>query len=633
MCINNSTSTSFGRAFTTKEKLEYKQITGQARNLLGTDSTSLIIFDTVFPTKSALDTGVGSSFSKSAQKLITFMKDMLSINTVQLGPQGIITKSNYSPYSGSSFSLGNHLIDLSQLNDAKYGNILPEKILHDAINANDLSENEKKYKTNYSKVLGKDKIKEDIGTQDQALHIAFSNFKNLDKSSALKNEFDKFTNNPSDWLERDSLFEALKEKHGTEDWKTWNDEIDKNLFDGKYPQDTVSQRINEIKSEHNEAYEFNKFCQFIASKQQKESKDNFKNSDISLAGDCLIGFSIREHWAYKSAFLDDVYMGCQNDDHSVEPWGFPVVNYNELGTPEKPLEAGKLLQNKFDLFFQRYDKGRIDAAYQLIQPFLYELDKNGKPVQKPFNELDNRVMSFVEDSARKNIPNFKKEDISLELLGADAWGTLLKTKNDWGHIHLTRYANDGWGRVKAYENTQGYSLDKINIGIGTHDDISLMELTDDKMTEQAHLLANDLKLDSQRLSSDKIEFRNAKFGELFTAKNQFFTIFDVLGLKQQFNKPGIDPITQKPSTDNWSARIPYEFESLYFKQLSEGKGLNLPKALTIAINAKEKSNPFSTETNTLLEKLQKADKILSEKGPFTEEEANAAFGSNTNNIR
>ena len=61
------------------------------------------------------------------------------------------------------------------------------------------------------------------------MKTAFKNFEELDESSELKKDFEKFKKNNSYWLERDSLFEALAYEYGSEDSSSW-DEKDKNLL-------------------------------------------------------------------------------------------------------------------------------------------------------------------------------------------------------------------------------------------------------------------------------------------------------------------------------------------------------------------------------------------------------------------
>ena len=108
----------FGRALTTKEKREYKSVQEQARKLLDLDKTTATIFDFSIPaTDKKKDTGIGTTFSEGAQEVAGMLKAMCGINSIQLQPEGEISNYVRSPYSGTGFSLGMHLIDLSKLKD------------------------------------------------------------------------------------------------------------------------------------------------------------------------------------------------------------------------------------------------------------------------------------------------------------------------------------------------------------------------------------------------------------------------------------------------------------------------------------------------------------------------------------
>ena len=78
-------------------------------------------------------------------------------------------------------------------------------------------------------------------------------------------------------------------------------------------------------------------------------------------------------------------------------------------------------------------------------------------------------------------------------------------------------------------------------------------------------------------------------------------------------------ISGKASPDNWAVRIPADYERFYHSQLSNGYGLNVPKALAggMLMNGFSKQNP-------LVKKCNEAAEILRSSGPMTEEEANAA---------
>lgn len=595
---------SFGRAFTTAEKTEYKDIIAKSREKLGTNNTSMILFDVSFPQAKGENTGIGSSFSKSAENFLKFMKDMTGINTIQLGPQGNITKSNVSPFSGSVFATGEHVIDLKKLTTKEYNSILPKEDFNKALVNTDET------KAQYDSVLGED------GTQATALKTAFENFKTLSADAPIKKEFKQFEQDNADWLERDNLYSALSEKHGNDYWKSWGDELDRNLFSGEHPQEQVDARISELKDNHKNAMEFNSFTQFIADKQQQESKATLSKAGIKLSGDCLVGFSPKENWAYQSAFGKDEYFGCPGGNGPVT-WGLPAIDMSKVGEADNLGESGKLLQKKFDSFFKKYDGSRIDAAWQLVKPYIYEETKDG-PVVKDKGYLGDKILKIMDNSAKKVLgKNYKPENLNLELLGGpvDMKDPIFKNRVQIQH---SIWQKPGWGSVNFYKE-KGLSDKEFVFGLGTHDDSTLAQVTKEKTKEQAPVLAKNLKFDEKTLLNNPKEFMKAKFAEIFTARNNFFTAFDALGIDKRFNTGGID-------SNNWSARVPQNYEEVYHSNLVKGTALNTPDAMLLAMKAK------GVEDKKLQSKLATAAQILKEDGPMTEKESNEALGQDFSNL-
>ena len=99
------------------------------------------------------------------------------------------------------------------------------------------------------------------------------------------------------------------------------------------------------------------------------------------------------------------------------------------------------------------------------------------------------------------------------------------------------------------------------------------------------------------------------FAELFTTKNQFATLPDILGSRKRINEPN----TQK---DNWAYRAPRDLERRYHENLAKGKGLNAADALGKALKAKQYGRGSS-----LTNKLEYFANLLKQQGPMTTEEA------------
>ncbi len=605
-----SQSVSFGRALTTKEQKEYSKVINEAKKELGLDKTSATIFDFSFPSGEK-NTGIGTSFSPSAQELAGFLKTMCGINSIQLQPQGQISNYIRSPYSGTGFSLGMHIIDLNKLADKKYGSLLSaEDLDSDYMNRTHIEDS-----ADYDNVFSS-------GGQKAMLQKAYENFTHLKKTSSLKKEFEAFKKENSFWVEKDALFDACAAANGSNDMRTWS-ERDKNVFATK---EGDKARIEELKNvvdeKGNNVVDFEEFVQFIADKQQKESKQNYNKQGIDVYGDCQIGFSAKDFWAHKSAFYPDYEFGCDIGNGQYSCWS-PAIDFNKLNS-----DAGELLYNKFNLFFKRYDGVRIDAAWQLINPLIClpekenghdKFDSNGNKLGRKISNQPvighggkEIIQNIILKAADKN--NVSHDKIFLELLGGNSYDSLDAVKGlGTSLIHITRYGSDSWGRVKYYESKGNNKYQNMNpgdyiIGPGTHDDISLIEQVKNGKNK-ADYLSKDLHLSKHELENHPSKLSDAMFGELFTTSCQFATLPDILGSDRRINTPNT-------VEGNWSYRVSPDYEREYFTNLAQSKGLNLPQALSIALKAKNNG-----KSSSLTDKLNEFAFKLTQNGPMTTKEA------------
>ena len=603
-------SASFGRALTTPEKKEYEKTLNDARKQLGIDKTTATIFDFSVPTAKN-DTGIGTSFSTDAQKMAGLLKTMCGVNSIQLQPQGEISNYVRSPYSGTGFSLGMHIIDLTKLQDESYGKLLTPTDMKSAYMQRTTDHDNVKY----DNVFAPD-------GQKAMLRKAYARFQKLDETSPLKKDFEQFKKDNSYWVEKDALFEAAAVANGSGDMRTWPHR-DQNVFATKQGDQERIAQLKYVKDDAgNNVVDFEQFVQFIADKQQKDSKAEFNKQGIDIYGDCQIGFSQKDFWAHKSAFYPTYEFGCDIGDGKYSCWS-PAINFEELNG-----EAGELLYNKFDLFFKRYDGVRIDAAWQLINPMICEpwtnkgqsvFDNNGNKLGHKLNHqprVPNGGRKIIKDIVLKAADKNKvaHDKIFLELLGGNSYDSLDAVKGlGTTLIHITRYGGDNWGRVKYYESRgdnkyQNMRPGDYTIGPGTHDDYSLMEQVENGR-ERSGYLAYDLHLNPAELGSNPAKLSEAVYAELFTTKNQFATLPDMLGSRRRINVPN--------TTDgNWSYRAPRDYEKQYHENLAKGRGLNAADALAKAIKAKQFGRP-----STLTQKLEHFANILKQQGPMTTEEA------------
>ncbi len=605
-----NSSVTFGRALTTKEKEIYKKLQAEARQQLNLDKTTATIFDFSVPSAKN-DTGIGTSFSPQAQDLAELLKVMCGVNSIQLQPQGEISNFVRSPYSGTGFSLGMHIIDLNKLGTKEYGSLLTQNDL----TAPYMTRVKDHENVDYDNIFAQD-------GQKAMLRKAYSAFERLPETSELKKEYAQFKEDNKYWVERDALFEATAVANGSKDVKTWPYR-DQNVFATKHGDQTRIAELRQVRDDAgNNVVDFEEFVQFIADKQQKESKANFNAKGIDIYGDCQIGFSQKDFWAHKSAFYSTHEFGCDIGGGNYSCWS-PAINFDKIDG-----EAGELLYNKFDLFFKRYDGVRIDAAWQLIKPMICEpmhragkevFDNNGNKLgvkldhQPEIAQNGQKIIKDIVLQAAKNngVPNDK---VLLELLGGNSYDSLDAVK-DLGTtlIHITRYGGEQWGRVKYYESQgenkyQNMEAGDYIIGPGTHDDYSLIEQIENGQ-ERAGYLSRDLHLNPYELENSPEALSKAAFAELFTTQNQFVTLPDLLGSRRRINVPNT-------TSGNWVYRAGQDYEREYYKNLAKGKGLNTADALAKALRAKNCGH-----SSFLTNQLENFARILRQDGPMTTKDA------------
>ena len=602
-----------------------------AKDELNIKDTSAIVFDFNVPSEKGFNTGIGTTFSDSMQKFTSFLQSMTGISSIQVQPQGKISVGNTSPYSGTNYAYGEHLVDLKKLTTSEYASILDEQQLADFDKTYATDKNTKEYRTNYTRLFNA-----------PFLQTAFDNFtekvKAGDKQALQLNaEFQDFKSRNASWLQKEALYEVLSSEYETPDFSKWS-ETDKRLFDKEYTSDVREERIAELERENAEKIEFKNFIQFIADKQQKESREALNSKNIQLYGDCLIGFSQSEMWANKNCFRENLYYGGPDpgcpETNGIQTWGLPALDYTKLGECSedgdlsKLGDVGKFLYDKYSTFFERYDGIRMDAAWQFVTPFIYQA-VNGNYEEFKLPEINFTIFNIMKAAAKDTLGDKFDEqnpdNIMLELVGMSAGKSREMTINTYPHLYTTAYAEYDETPKKFLE--KGYQDGKFYVGVGCHDNDSLVNMARDTYKRDLHTqgMKRDYSLDTSKLAFEAEEykkqgedakvqedFRTAKFGEIFTSAKQFFTLPDMFGMEERIN------ISGKASKDNWTIRIPSDYEKFYFSQLSNGFGLNIPKALATAMGMKHSSN------EELIKKCNEAAEILRSKGPTTEKEANLA---------
>lgn len=620
---------------------ESKSIIREALKVLDKKHMAFIAHANSFPAEYGKNTGFGTVNSNAAKKLIDFLSGVFT--DVQLGPSGKTKSIDASPYTGTIFSNNPLFIDLEQLTTDEWYNILSIET-YNKITENNPNKNTNK--TAYSYIFN---------AQEEALKEAFENFKKID-CPELKSQFEKYKTDNKFWLEKDSLYEALSVEHGNDYWPMWNSETDKCLYNPQNDEqkEQYAKRIQELEEKYSDVIDYYSFCQFVISVQNTKSREYAQSKGMKMIADRQVAFSDRDNWAYQAYFLKGWCLGCPPDYFSEDGqmWGFPVMDPEKLFNKDGSLgEGGILMKELYKKMFTENPGGvRIDHMVGLIDPWVYVSGRKPKIEEgagRLYSSPEHPVLSRyavatmddlnpeVEADKEERILKLTEEQIKLygRLVEKIVIGAAQEVGLDKDSIvceDLGTLTHPVVSVMKEYD-LQGMKLIQFvvpekpehpyrckNINprswamVGTHDNEPIAMWADATVnTEAGYLngknLAEDLYPDASqeekedvavRCSKDAAFLTQTKLVELFACKAENVQIFftDFLGLYDVYNRPGTS------GDQNWSLRIPDNYQELYLDNLNKGKALNLPLILKLAIEAR--GHEFASEHQDTIKKLE-----------------------------
>ena len=620
---------------------EAKSVIKEALNALNKKHLAFISHANSFPSEYGKNTGFGTSNSNAAKKLMDFLSGVFT--DVQLGPAGKTKSIDASPYTGTIFSNNPLFIDLEQLTTDEWFNILSYETF------NRIAEN------NPNKDINKTAYSYIFNAQEEALKEAFNNFKNLDNAE-FKAQYEAYKEANKFWLEKDSLYEALTAEYGNDYWPMWTSEMDKALFNPQNDEQRVqyANRINELKAKYADIIEYYSFCQFVISIQNEKTRAYAQSKGLKMIADRQVAFSDRDNWAYQAYFLPGWCLGCPPDYFSEDgqAWGFPVMDPEKLFNQDGSLgEGGLLMKELYKKMFTENPGGvRIDHMVGLIDPWVYVSGRKPKieegagrlysspehPVLSKYAVATMEDLNYeVEADKEERILKLTPEQVRLYgrfvekiVIGAAEEVGLDKDSivcEDLGTLTMPvvsvmkEYDLQGMKLIQFVvpeKPMHPYRCKNINerswAMVGTHDNEPIaMWANQTVFTEAGYLngknLAEDLMPDASweerenaavNMSKDAAYLTQMKLIELFACKSENVQIFftDFLGLYDVYNRPGTS------GDANWSLRIPNNYEEVYCNNLREGKALNLPLILKLAIQAR--GNEFASQHQELINKLE-----------------------------
>ncbi len=561
----------------------------------------------------------------------------------------------FGAYNRSALSLGEDKINLFALTQDNYANLLNKSDIMPFVYSNNGNPDLINYENElglsdmneapiskgslpdyfYNVHNAKDKrrvlmgYKNDPYRQKGPLYIAFENFKKLDENHPLKQEYrDFYRSNQAvdynDMYTRLAIAPFVKEgsisyltgetgdfgqdeiwSSGADFFRNFDVNPDSLSEEERRKYYLKKEKYEVIKQEYKDEIDYFKFKQFIAHKQLKDSKEALNKQGIKLFSDSLIGFSHWETFVYPDAFMKG----------AGGRMGLPVLNYFEIQNPESP--AYKLLEQKFKYNLDNYDGVRMDVGWSYINT-VYQIngqdrfkwlgdsvtrmfEKWAKEVKGPDWDLRNIVYEFdnagelkpfVMENKGKPEQTPTRPIYELENLPGMAVFT-----TEYEHNDINRNGA-GWMNSHFLQNNVHLNPDKYILGTNNHDGTPLKILStaqDSKYQNTRNKNVGALMRIYNNYNAfnfeDAKKFMKAKFGELFTTKNQFLFFMDVFGKSQRVDSHNGNGWGENDwGTEDFRKRLSKNPEKEYHRALQDGWGFNLPNSLALAMEAKDNNS-------------------------------------------
>jgi 4-alpha-glucanotransferase len=598
---------------------------------LGKRRLVLAIHDASFPSLAEQDLGRGSPYSGGGLALARLAHG-LGFDALQLGPPGQTSRDNASPYDGTFFSRNVLSLDLFELAaEPGWAGLIPRKALEAAVVANPARG---AWRTAHRHAF--DAVHGLLG--EAWLRFREARAQDLASVRPVAEALAEFRRRSADWIERDALYEAIAEVHGGRYFGDWPHELDRRLYarSDAAGAEARALRRSELLVRHAEAIERYAFGQLAVHAQHERFREALRPLGLALFGDLQVGASPTDLWGRAAVFLPGYRLGAPPSRTNPEgqPWGYGVLDpelYRADGGPGPVLaflraQAGKMMDE--------HDGLRVDHPHGLICPWVYRAEAADplRAVQAGARLFSSPHLPDHPELARHAIARLDQLDLSLPR-HADGWVRELEP----GQVE--RYAvlldavvgefrarvrdpadlacevlstmpyplgrvleRHGLGRFRV---TQKADLDEPRdvyrsenarpedwVMAGTHDTPPLARVaaawSEAELRRQAAYLAGrlgagrDREAFARELAEDRRKLFHAKVADLFVCPARQVVVFfaDLFGLHEVYNTPGT------VSEDNWSLRLPPDFEARYRQRAGRGEALDLCRALALALRAR-----------------------------------------------
>ena len=598
----------------------YRQHVEAALHRLGIRVLVFALQDPSFPVLPGADTGRGSPYSAAGLRLLRFAR-ALGFNAVQFGPQGETSRGNASPYDSTIFSRSTLSIAHDRLVDE--GLLRPETLERIARQRGEGTP----MRTQYTYA---------VTARRAALTEAAAAFQGQ-ASDPEREALRRFREAHWSWLASDALYEALAETYGEEDSQRWPHRHVGQLFGATHAlapaQSLLATRAHAPRLDRYVC------LQYFAHRQHASLRSACHRLGLTLYGDMAIGMSLRDVWRYRTLFLDGYALGAppSRTNPCGQPWGYPVLDPKQYqDTDGRPGPIRRFVAARIDKMLDAYDGVRIDHPHGLVCPWVYRTDipdaytavqTGARLFSSPdvpehpalahlaiaavadlnpacaryadgwvhtlgSAQIERYALLFDEIVAAMQRHGALLDDLQVEVLSTLPYPlACVLARYGLGRYRVTQKANlDDPDDVYRAEHAEPADW----VMLGNHDTPPIWQLVRNwartgGLAAQAAYLAQRLAPQPSAVAALQQEILRrpervalAKFADLFVSRARQVVVFftDLFGFTEDYNVPGT------VHANNWSLRLPADFERLYHERVARGAALNLPAALALALEAR-----------------------------------------------
>jgi 4-alpha-glucanotransferase len=568
----------------------------------------------MFP-PSAWDAGYGAPLSPAGQRLLKFAA-RLGFNALQLGPPGQISTANLSPYDGTVFARNVWSLDCSALAEDEFGSLLqPEAVDRLGLGPSATSRVEPERASRLTRRA--------IDT----CHRCLMQLRDTVPDHPLIRDFERFRAEQAYWLELNAAYEAAAERFG-DDPRRWAPAVR-----ARFRVADDRRRRAAVREEWGPAIERSELAQYLCHRQHARFRELARTEGLAIWGDLQVGYSHRDRFLHDGCFAPHWLLGAPPSRTNPEgqPWDHPMLDPDQLDASGSA--ANRLFGMRVRKLLSEHDGIRIDHPHGLVCPWIYRA-----AVPDPYEAVRHGVRAFESpDSKEPELARWaiaRHDDLNPAASSPFADDRVYRLDE----AQVARYsrlfdvlaglcdgrrvadvcaaevlstcpyplrrvlARHGLGRFRVTQKADPddlydvYRTDHAQpddwLMLGTHDTAPVFPIAMEWVRNggawpRAAYLADRLIDDVEgrgaavaRIASSPRDLLCASLADLFAcpAETVFVFVGDLFGEREPFNRAGII------HPDNWTARLPENFEDVYVARLREGRALDIPAALQLALS-------------------------------------------------